>query len=170
MSGGSRDCTYLLHDASLPLGECDVAARFVANKLDLDLAALTAALLVIIVVVVHSASALALDATALDNIDAVANGLTLVQISRRSLIVLIRDIGHVVGIERTDALVGTLAKAKGSRRSTLMRNGVGGREVEKEEEGPTRKRCGERRERDEARPQKGLARTKHASASRTCEM
>jgi hypothetical protein len=46
--------TYLFHDSSLTLGECDMPARLVADELDFNLATLTAALLIIIVVVVAS--------------------------------------------------------------------------------------------------------------------
>lgn len=46
--------SYLLHDSSLALGERNVSARFVADKLDLNLATLATALLVVIVVVVAS--------------------------------------------------------------------------------------------------------------------
>lgn len=45
---------YLLHNSSLTLGKRDVATRLVADELDLNLATLTAALLVIVVVVVAS--------------------------------------------------------------------------------------------------------------------
>lgn len=46
--------TYLLHDASLALGEGDVSARLVLDELDLNLPALAAGLVVIVVVVVGS--------------------------------------------------------------------------------------------------------------------
>lgn len=45
---------YLLHNSSFTLGKRDVATRLVADKLDLNLATLTAALLVVVVVVVAS--------------------------------------------------------------------------------------------------------------------
>ena len=53
---------HLLHDAGLALGEGDVTTRLVLDELDLDLAALTAALVVVVIVVVGGiADALALD-------------------------------------------------------------------------------------------------------------
>lgn len=43
---------YLLHDTGLPLGEGNVATRFILNKLDFDLPALATGLVFIIIVVV----------------------------------------------------------------------------------------------------------------------
>lgn len=68
-----------------------MATRLVADKLDLDLATLAAALLILIVIVVDCAGACPLGAAALS--DGVAVGLGLVEV-RRSLVVLIRDLSH----------------------------------------------------------------------------
>ena len=87
--------TNLLHDAGLALGESDVAARLVADELDLDLAALAAALLVVVIVVVGRGSAGALNAAGLANIAvAIADGMRVVELGGRGLVVLIGDVGH----------------------------------------------------------------------------
>jgi hypothetical protein len=44
--------SYLFHDTSFTLGECDMATRFVLNKLDINLSSLASRLVVIIVIVV----------------------------------------------------------------------------------------------------------------------
>ena len=59
--------TNLLHDTGLALGKSDVPTRFVADELNLNLAALTAALLVVVVVIVGRARARALDSAILAN-------------------------------------------------------------------------------------------------------
>lgn len=87
----------LLHDAGLALGKCDMATRLIADKLDLDLAALTAALLIIVVVVVHDGEAWPLSTTAL-GCRAVSDGLCLVELVGRGLVVLLSDVGHCVGL------------------------------------------------------------------------
>lgn len=74
-----------------------MAARFVADELDLDLTTLAAALLVIVIVIVRSRRALALDAAALVGGTAVANRLRLVELGGRILVVLVRDVGHCCG-------------------------------------------------------------------------
>ena len=71
-----------------------MATRFIADKLNLDFAALAAALLIIIVVVVDCAGAWALGAAALRNSVAITDRLGLLEVGRRSLVVLIRDVGH----------------------------------------------------------------------------
>jgi hypothetical protein len=71
-----------------------MAARLVADELDLNLATLTAALLIIIVVVVASWRTLALDTARLCGV-AIANVL-LIELGRRGLVVLICDVGHGV--------------------------------------------------------------------------
>lgn len=60
--GGPRDATHLLHNTGLPLGESNMPTRLILNKLDLDLATLTAGLVIIIIFVV-GAHAVALGAT-----------------------------------------------------------------------------------------------------------
>lgn len=72
-----------------------MATRLVADKLDLDLATLAAALLVVIVVVVGGAGAGALDSARFGR-GAIAGGV-LVKVGRRRLVVLVGDVGHVVG-------------------------------------------------------------------------
>lgn len=85
--------THLLHDAGLALGKGDVAARLVADELDLNLATLAAALLVIVVVVVGS-WARSLDAAALVRV-AIAHRVRVVELRGRRLVVLVGDVGHV---------------------------------------------------------------------------
>lgn len=83
---------HLLHDAGLALGEGDVPTRLVLDELDLDLAALTAALLVVIVIVVGGgAGALALGATALDDTAV----LEVVVLLVRRVWVLVDDLGRL---------------------------------------------------------------------------
>ena len=100
-ASGSRaeeNMTNLLHDAGLALGEGDVAARLVADELELDLAALAAALLVVVIVVVGGARAGALDAATLtDGGVAIADGMRVVELGGRGLVVLISDVGHFSG-------------------------------------------------------------------------
>lgn len=93
MTRGAKT-TNLLHDAGLALGEGDVAARLVANELDLDLAALAAALVVVVIVVVGSAGAGALDAATLDGSIAIADGMRVVKVVGRGVVVLVSDVGH----------------------------------------------------------------------------
>lgn len=50
---GNGQDAYLFHDTGFALGESDVATRLILDKLDLDLAALAAGLVVVVVVVVH---------------------------------------------------------------------------------------------------------------------
>lgn len=83
----------LLHDTRLALGKGDVAARLVADELDLNLATLAAALLVIVVVVVGS-WARSLDAAALVRV-AIADRVRVVELRGRRLVVLVGDVGHV---------------------------------------------------------------------------
>lgn len=106
LEGGVRKGeTHLLHDSSFTLGKGDVSARLVADELDLDLAALAAALLIIVVVVVVGGGTLALDATALRRGAAIADGVRLVEVVGRSLVVLIRDVGHCVQMPPIQSMV-----------------------------------------------------------------
>ena len=82
--------TYLLHDTSLPLGEGDVATRLILDKLDLDLAALTAGLVVIIIIVL-GAHAVALGAT---GVGAVTRLLQVIVLARGELLVDGSHVGH----------------------------------------------------------------------------
>lgn len=91
--GNGRGSTDLLHDSRLPLGKSNVAARLVADELDLNLATLPAALLIIIVVVVGGRRSLALDTARLGG-GSTAIALRLFELGRRVLLVLIRDVGH----------------------------------------------------------------------------
>ena len=84
--------THLLHDTSLSLGEGDVATRFVLDELDLDLATLTAALIVIIIVVVGSTDARTLGASRLGAI--ASAGDEIVMGRRRVLLSDSSDISH----------------------------------------------------------------------------
>ena len=59
--------TNLLHNTGLALGECNVPTRFVADELNLNLAAFTAALLVVVVIIVGRAGARAFDSAILAN-------------------------------------------------------------------------------------------------------
>lgn len=70
-----------------------MTTRLVADKLDLNLAALTVALLVIIVVVVGRRSALSLDAATLRGGSVAIAGLRVVDLGGRGLVVL-GDVGH----------------------------------------------------------------------------
>lgn len=86
---------HLLHDTGLPLGEGNVATRLVRDELDLNLAALTAWLVIIIVVVVGGRGPLTLDPTVIG----AANGAAIahrviIEGGGRSLVVLVGDIGH----------------------------------------------------------------------------
>lgn len=69
--------------------------RLVADELDLNLAALTAALLVIIVVVVGRRWACALDAAALSGGAAIADRVRVVKVGGRRLVVLVCNVCHV---------------------------------------------------------------------------
>lgn len=95
--GGARDtvATHLLHDAGLALGEGDVAARLVGDELDLNLAALAAALLVVVIVVIGRARPGALDAAGFGGSIAIADRVRVVELGGRRLVVLISDVGHV---------------------------------------------------------------------------
>ena len=84
--------TYLLHNARLPLREGDVATRLVGDELNFDLATLASALLVVVVVVVCYTRAGALDTTRLGA--AVADGMAIVKVVGRRLVVLVGDVGH----------------------------------------------------------------------------
>ena len=90
---GGLGTTDLLHDASFPLGEGNVATRLVADELDLNLATLAAALLVLVILVVGGRGSLALDTARLGG-SSVAIAVRLVELGRRGLLVLIRDVGH----------------------------------------------------------------------------
>ena len=70
-----------------------MATRLVTDELDLNLAALASALLIIIVVVVCG-GALALQAAVLAG-GSIAIAMRLVELSRRRLLVLLCDVGHV---------------------------------------------------------------------------
>ncbi len=82
----------LLHDTSLPPGECDMTARLVGDELDLNLSPLASGLIVVIVIVVGGRGTLTFDAARLDWIP-VSDGM-LVEGGWRTLVVLIRDVGH----------------------------------------------------------------------------
>lgn len=81
---------YLLHDTGLALREGDVATRLILDELDLDLAALTAGL-VIVVVVVLGAHATALGAAV---VRAVAGLLQVIMTRREFLLADRSHIGH----------------------------------------------------------------------------
>lgn len=84
--------TYLLHNASLPLGEGDMAARLVGDELNLNLATLASTLLVIVIVVVGNTRAGALDTARLGA--AIADSMAVVEIVGRRLVVLVGNVGH----------------------------------------------------------------------------
>lgn len=86
-----RNGTYLLHNTSLPLGKGDVTTRLILDELNLDLAALTARL-VIVVVVVLGANAAALGTA---GVSAVARLLQVVVVRRELLLTNRRHIGHI---------------------------------------------------------------------------
>ena len=75
-----------------------MATTLVADELDLDLTTLATALLVVIVVVVGGREPRALGAAAL--LGAAAPILRLLEVGRRRLVVLIRDVGHVANTNR----------------------------------------------------------------------
>jgi hypothetical protein len=84
--------TNLLHDASFPLGECDVATRLVADELDLNLATLaTTLLIVVVVIIIGRALALTLHAATLGGSTIAVR---VVEVAGRGLVVLIGDVGH----------------------------------------------------------------------------
>lgn len=84
--------TNLLHDAGFPLRESDMPTRLVADELYLNLATLSAALIIIvIVVVIRSALALSLDTATLGG-SAIA--VRIVEVAGRGLVVLVSDVGH----------------------------------------------------------------------------
>jgi hypothetical protein len=95
-SGGNTSgrSTNLFHDASLALGKGDVAARLVGDELDLNLPTFAVALFVIIVVIISGAGTGTLGATRLA---AIADRVRLIEVGRRGLVVLIRDVGHCRG-------------------------------------------------------------------------
>jgi hypothetical protein len=82
--------TYLLHDTGLPLGEGDVATRLILDKLDLNLAALTARLVVIIIIVL-GAHAVALGPA---GISAVASLLQVIVLAGGEFLVDGSHVGH----------------------------------------------------------------------------
>lgn len=93
--------THLLHDASLALGEGDVAARLVADELDLNLATFAAALLVLLLLLFGRVGAGALNAAVLiDSSGAIADGMGLVELGGRRgcLVVLLSDVGHFFSV------------------------------------------------------------------------
>jgi hypothetical protein len=94
---------HLLHDTSFSLGERDVATRLVGNELDLNLATLTATLLIIVVIVISDAVAWSLDAAALGTVVAIADGVRVVQVASGGLVVLISNIGHCLCLRRATA-------------------------------------------------------------------
>lgn len=106
-SRSKRWQSYLLHDAGLPLRESNVAPRFIADELDLNLSAFAAALLVIVVVVVHRARSRPLDPPTFGRV-AIANSV-LVEIAWRCF-VLVGDARHVC----------LLYRRSGSKRSMLV--------------------------------------------------
>lgn len=71
-----------------------MAARLVADELDLNLAALAAALFVVVVVVVGG-RARSLDA-AIVGVVAIADRVRVVELRGRRLVVLVGDVGHDV--------------------------------------------------------------------------
>lgn len=95
LTGAPLGRTNLFHDTGLALGESDVSARFVADELDLNLAAFTAALLIVVIIVVGSAWTGAFDAASLagDRI-AIADRMRIVKLCWGGLVVLICDVGH----------------------------------------------------------------------------
>lgn len=97
----SRDKrTDLLHNTSLALGKGDVSTRLVADELDLNLATLAAALLIIVVLVVGGGLSLTLHAAGFLGCAAIADGVRVVKLGRRGLVVLIGDVGHgVTGLD-----------------------------------------------------------------------
>lgn len=80
----------LLHDTSLPLGEGNMATRLVLNELDLNLAALTAGLVIIIVVVLGTHAA-ALGTT---GVSAVTGLLEVIVGGRKLLLTNSSHVGH----------------------------------------------------------------------------
>lgn len=94
-------CIDLLHNTCFSLGECDVTAGLVRDEFDLDLASLTASLLIVIIIVVgcHGVS-WSLDASRI---------ITIKIITRRWIIETGRGIGDVshdeVSIESIERLV-----------------------------------------------------------------
>ena len=99
--------SYLLHDPGFPLGEGNVASRFVLNELDLDLPPLPTGFIVIVVVVIgRGAGPWAFGAT-IDiqgSIIAVTRYGCWVLCRRRGLLVVIGDLSH-----------GGIRKARGGR-------------------------------------------------------
>lgn len=86
--------TNLLHNASLSLGEGDVSSGFVLNELDLDLAPLTASLLVIVVIIIScGGDTRTLGAAGLAVAGRVVNGRTVVELR------WISDVGHIKGLD-----------------------------------------------------------------------
>lgn len=92
-AGLGRRGTNLLHDASLALGECDVATRLVTDELDLNLATLAIALLVIIIIVVGCRASALNAATLTSNWVAIAD-VRVIKFGGRRLVVGIGDVGH----------------------------------------------------------------------------
>lgn len=95
------DATYLLHDASLPLGEGDVPTRLVLDELDLNLSSLTATLLVIIVIIVGGGRGSR-------SFGAPRLAIACRVLARRALIQLRRigDVGHGDGCHSRDFSIG----------------------------------------------------------------
>lgn len=71
-----------------------MTTRLITNKLDLNLATLTATLLVIIVIIVGDTSTRPLDATALVRSGIAIANVRIVQLVGRGLVVLVCDVGH----------------------------------------------------------------------------
>lgn len=85
--------TYLLHNTSLTLGKGNVTTRLVLDELDLDLATLTARLVIVIVVVLGAHAA----ALGTAGVSAVARLLQVVVVWRE---LLLTDSGHIGHLER----------------------------------------------------------------------
>jgi hypothetical protein len=95
--------TYLLHDAGLPLAECDMSTRLVLDELDLNLSSFTAGLVIVVVVIVCGRRTRTLGATAFTKSTvAVADR---VVVTRRVSWVVIGDFGgHGEGVRRKQLL------------------------------------------------------------------
>lgn len=83
----------LLHYTGLPLRKGDVAARLVADELDFNLAPLASALVAIIVAVVRCCAG-SLHASRFGRRAAIANTVGAIEVVGRTLVVLIRNLGH----------------------------------------------------------------------------
>jgi hypothetical protein len=91
-----RELICLLHNASFTLRKCNMPSRLVADELDFNLPSFAAALLIIVIFVVCGRWALALHAAGFLDGGAIADGVSIVELGRRGLVVLICDVGHGV--------------------------------------------------------------------------